>query len=161
MRISHHPGSLAHTSCGTNKPMQRTILTHAAATASTPTASATKNFRLKAWSSAAWRQYRVATAASTANPSTPRESLNSQYYAAARAQAASAASARFLWIPSQGTVDWAVGDRNAASDWVRYQTSSSGTVDYSTLMAGPGTPLHNDIMESAARKQTGYVVVYG
>lgn len=33
--------------------------------------------------------------------------------------------------------------------------SSSGGVDFSSLMAGPGTALHNDIMESAARKQTG------
>lgn len=32
---------------------------------------------------------------------------------------------------------------------------SSGGLDYGSLMAAPGTALHNDIMESAARRQTG------
>lgn len=32
---------------------------------------------------------------------------------------------------------------------------SSGSLDYGSLMAAPGTALHNDIMESAARRQTG------
>ncbi|CAB1102010.1 unnamed protein product [Ectocarpus sp. CCAP 1310/34] len=37
----------------------------------------------------------------------------------------------------------------------RHLSSGGGDVDYSSLMAGPGTALHDDIMESAARKQTG------
>ncbi|CBJ48308.1 pyruvate dehydrogenase kinase [Ectocarpus siliculosus] len=37
----------------------------------------------------------------------------------------------------------------------RQLSSRGGDVDYSSLMAGPGTALHDDIMESAARKQTG------
>ncbi|CAM9947629.1 unnamed protein product [Ectocarpus sp. 8 AP-2014] len=37
----------------------------------------------------------------------------------------------------------------------RQLSSGGGDVDYSSLMAGPGTALHDDIMESAARKQTG------
>lgn len=32
---------------------------------------------------------------------------------------------------------------------------ASGSLDYGSLMAAPGTALHNDIMESAARRQTG------
>lgn len=53
----------------------------------------------------------------------------------------------------------------AANAWVsnvatcnvsrRQLSSGGGDVDYSSLMAGPGTALHDDIMESAARKQTG------
>lgn len=40
---------------------------------------------------------------------------------------------------------------------LRRQVSSGrgGVVDFSSLMAAPGTILHNNIMESAARKQTG------
>lgn len=67
---------------------------------------------------------------------------------------------RCLWVPSTSTVDWGGGDvttsNMSSANWVRHQ-SSSGSVDYSTLMAGPGTPLHNDIMLSASRNQTGYV----
>lgn len=37
--------------------------------------------------------------------------------------------------------------------WLRHL--SSDTVGYSGLLAAPGTPLHDDIMESASRKQTG------
>lgn len=46
----------------------------------------------------------------------------------------------------------------AIHDGSRRQLSAEGGgVDYSSLMAGPGTALHNSIMESAARKQTGWV----
>ncbi|CAM9376401.1 unnamed protein product [Scytosiphon promiscuus] len=37
----------------------------------------------------------------------------------------------------------------------RQLSSGAGNVDFSSLIAGPGTILHNDIMESAARKQIG------
>ncbi|CAM9392401.1 unnamed protein product [Hapterophycus canaliculatus] len=47
-------------------------------------------------------------------------------------------------------------DNAATCTSLRRQFSSgAGSVDYSSLIAGPGTILHNDIMESAARKQIG------
>lgn len=56
-----------------------------------------------------------------------------------------------------GCASWGNHNSSAACSVVRRQLSSGagGAVDYSSLMAGPGTVLHNDIMESAARKQTG------
>lgn len=75
-------------------------------------------------------------------------------------QVISSPNARCLWVPSTSTVDWGGGDvttsKITSANWVRHQ-SSSVSVDYSTLVAGPGTPLHNDIMQSASRNQTGYV----
>lgn len=57
-----------------------------------------------------------------------------------------------IWVPGSGGVSW-----GGSASWVRYQSSGGkgGDLDFESLMAAPGTPLHDDIMESASRKQTG------
>lgn len=50
---------------------------------------------------------------------------------------------------------WAAVRESCAN---RARHLSGGIGDYSTILAAPGTLLHNDIMESASRKQTGYAV---
>lgn len=76
---------------------------------------------------------------------------------ATRLRCSGSSAINLLTGPVSGADDVSACASNAAaSGGSRRKLSTGGDgVDYSSLMAGPGTALHNDIMESAARKQTG------
>lgn len=76
---------------------------------------------------------------------------------APRLRCSGSSAINLLTLPVSGADDvsaWASIAATSSGSRRQLSTGDEG-VDYSSLMAGPGTALHNDIMESAARKQTG------